>query len=216
MLRGRVPKRPPKPTETDEELAARARVAPFDGNRPNVSQRRALKRVTLAERDAIMDEMCAALPKRKYSELSGRTSHVCNKQARRYGIPIGGPSVDLGQVLQWIHEVIKEHGGRLLSAASDSKEDDPLLSGPSSAMLERCREEKWKMLVMEREAKEGSLLDVATIREAHVKIASILRTCGETLERQHGADAGQLLRDAIEDAGRAVEDMLSEGVNGSV
>jgi hypothetical protein len=53
--------------------------------------------------------------------------------------------------------------------------------------------------------REGSLLPRDDVREALGRMASMLRSAGEALQRQFGAAAAEILNEALEDAQREVD-----------
>lgn len=190
--------------KTDQERAQAALERLQRGDTPTTAQRRALDRVKAAQREAMTGEILSALPKRFYCEASGRQVRTVNDQARRYGIPCDGPTVDIGKILRWIHDTLATHGNKLLA----DPDEDPLLAGANSPMLEKCRREKWMLLQMERRQKEGELIELGHVRDCYVKEASILRKCAETLERQFGAEPAELLTEAIDDCETQVKRLL--------
>jgi hypothetical protein len=80
-----------------------------------------------------------------------------------------------------------------------SRADDPLLTGPASPALERYREEKALLAKLDRQDREKSLLPRDQARVSLGRCASILRNAGETLQKQFGPAALEILNEALED-----------------
>jgi hypothetical protein len=131
--------------------------------------------------------------------MSGRQTKVINEQARRYGIPFGGATINLPDVVRALHDFLAENAQRL-------NQDDVLLAGDgvSSPALERYREERALLARLDRLEREEQLVARDEVREGLARVASLLRTAGETLERLHGADAAEVLREALADAEREI------------
>jgi hypothetical protein len=69
--------------------------------------------------------------------------------------------------------------------------------GEGSAALERYRDERAKIVKMERLAKEGNLIPLAEVQETLSRMAGLLRCAGEKLQTQFGKEAAEIHDDAI-------------------
>lgn len=190
----------------DRELAATAIDKMRRGEPLSRREKTALQRVQNEQRDKIMEELIKEFPKTRYAQLAGRNTRHLHDQARRYGVPVNTQKIDLERVIRWVHDMLADRGQRLFVTGED---EDPLLAGGNSPALEKCRHEKWLLLQMERKQKERELIPVRLLSECHNEVASILRSCGEALERIFGIDAGDLLRESLDAAERRVSDLLS-------
>ena len=83
--------------------------------------------------------------------------------------------------------------------------DDALLAGESSPALERYREERAALARLDRLERERVLVNRQEVREGFSRIASILRTAGDTLQRQYGPGALEILNEALVEAEREME-----------
>lgn len=166
------------------------------GDVPNERELRALRRYEKQREDERRRSYYATVPKGHYGELSGRQAKVLNEQADRYQLPLRGRTVDLFAVVRRFHDLLAEWSrGGVPGAAADEDE----MSGPASPMLERWREEKWRLARMERRRLEGSLVDRAEIDGLLIPVAQRLQRASEQLGRRYGADAQAILAEAIEE-----------------
>ncbi len=74
------------------------------------------------------------------------------------------------------------------------------MHGEGSPALERYREERAALARIDRLEREGALVSRGHVREGLGRIAAILRMAGETLERQYGPAALEILHEALNDA----------------
>ncbi len=137
--------------------------------------------------------------------MSGRQTKVLKEQADRHGIPFGGATVNLPEVIKKLHDFLAENKFKL------ARDDDPLMNGGSSPALERYREERALLARLDRLEREGELLERDVVRLALSKVSSILRNAGELLQRQFGQGAADVLSDALDDADHEINRFLSEG-----
>lgn len=199
--------------QIDRRLAAAALDKNRRGQKPSREELRALRRVTAAEEERKRWEHYAAIPKKHYIELSGRQSRTLNQQAEIYGIPIGGRTIELGRVLKWLHDFLAKHKHRFAAEA-----DDPLLEGMDQSLKDALvreqikeKREKAKLAGMQRLEREGALVGRQESHQAWARVAGILRSKGEALQRQFGPDALTLLNEALSDAQREVDRCFGTG-----
>lgn len=192
---------PPK-AQHDRDLAAAALEKMQRGDPVPRRERLALERIKAEQRDKLLDEVLHKFPKKVYEKCAGRHMSSLNRQAKRYGIPILGPTVDLEAYIRWVHDLLAEQGENLITG-----EAGDLLAGGNSPALELCRREKYEMLRMDREEREGRLLPIEVFDAGLRKIVAALRMACETLQRSHGEDAADVLRDAIDAVRLEIADM---------
>jgi len=163
-------------------------------------ERSALKRHEKAREEKLRWQYYRAIPQKHWREMSGRQTKVINEQADRYGLPFGGPTVDLPKFVRAFHNFLAENALKL------AKEDDPLLAGAggSSPALEDYRRERAMLARLERLEREKVLLPRGEVREAMGRIAAIVRGAGDTLQRQFGPAAVEILYEALSDAQREI------------
>jgi hypothetical protein len=193
-------------SRADQELVTRAYrkvVAKEELTRP---ERQALTRHEKAQEEKRRWQYYRSIPQKHWKAMSGRQTKVLNEQAARYGIPFGGPVVDLPAVVRAWHDFLADNAIKL------AKEDeDALLQAPSSPALERYREERAALARLDRLEREGQLLPRDQVREALGRIAAIVRTAGDDVQRQFGAAAGEILYEALDDAKREINHTFGDG-----
>jgi hypothetical protein len=148
-----------------------------------------------------------SIPQKHWRAMSGRQSKVINEQASRYGLPFGGPSVNLPALARAIHDFLADNAVKL------ARDDDPMLAGGSSPALERYREERALLARLDRLEREGALLPRDEARRALGRVAAIIRQAGESLARDYGNGAVDVLHEALADADAEVERAFGDGVD---
>lgn len=194
-----MPKKPP----TDEQLAAAAETKLGQNQKPSREEAAALRRVEKAREDQARADHYRAVPKKMWRQWSCRQDKVLNEQAARYGIPIGGATINVQEVAFWLHNFLAERSRQLAG-------DDPDDPDSGSASLERMRLAKARMEELRYERELGTWLPRKTVHDAHARIAAVLRVAGDALRRQFGAAAQKILNDALEDAKREVDRRFSD------
>ena len=76
------------------------------------------------------------------------------------------------------------------------------MTGDSSPALERYREERAALARLDRLERERVLVNRQAIREGMGRISAVLRTAGDTLQRQFGPEALEILNEALAEAER--------------
>jgi len=128
----------------------------------------------------------------------------------------GMPRNDLGKnryeypipdIVRWLRESGPWRQNQLMNVSSANSDE-----GVGGEQLERLR--KWNADKAEIEVRKlrGEYLPRATVDALFRAFAGSIREAGDTLERQHGTAAADVLRDAIEDGLAAAERLLKEGV----
>ena len=190
--------------QLDKELAARAVRKLMERKEPTKAERAALARHEKEKEERLRWQHYASIPQKHWREMSGRQTKVLNEQAARYGIPFGGATIDLAAVIKAFHDFLAENAQKL------ARDDDELLQGGSSPALERYREERAELAKMDRLERQDQLIPRALMRQTFSRVAVVLRTAGESLERQYGAGAADLLREALDDAEREAQRFLGD------
>jgi len=183
-------------SQVDRDLAWAALEKRRAGLRPSRDEARALRRIEQAREEDLRWQHYHSIPKRHWREMSGRQAKVLNEQAHRYGLPIGGRTIDLPAFVAALHDFLAANARKL--AAGD--DDDPALAGASSPNLERKRGEDWRMARLRRRILEHSYLPQATVHDLLARLAARIRHAGEALQRQFGPAALTILNDALTDA----------------
>lgn len=201
-------RRTPEPIETtadqiDRELARAAIAKRQQGVLPSMRELAGLTRYERLVEERKRWQFYRTIPQKHWRSMSGRQARTINEQAVAYGIPFGGREVNLPDVVRAMHDFFARHAHRLASILGD----DPLLadSGEPTMFLEKLREETWKLRRLERLERETQLVSRDVVHEALARIAGIIRQAGDTLQRQFGSEAFDVLNDALDDAEREIE-----------
>ena len=188
----------------DSDLVARAYRKVMDRAELTVQERDALKRHEKEKEERLRWQFYRSIPQKHWRRMSGRQTKVINEQAARYGIPFGGPTIDLLSVAKALHDFLAKNALRL------ARDEDELLGGGSSPALERYRTERAALARLDRLERQKRLLPRDEVREALVRIASILRGAGDTLQRQFGTPAAEIMYEALDDAQREIDRTFGE------
>lgn len=191
----------------DRDLVARALRKIMDGKRDALTrdERQALKRHESAKEEESRWRHYRSIPQKHWREMSGRQAKVLNEQAERHGIPFGGAVVDLPKVVRALHDFLAENKLKL------ARDEDELMNGAASPALERYREERASMARLDRLEREGQLLQRDLVRMSLAKVSSVLRGAGESLQRQFGQAAADILSDALDDAQLEINRFFEQG-----
>jgi hypothetical protein len=168
-------------------------------------ERQALKRHEREREERLRWQFYRSIPQKHWREMSGRQAKVLREQADRYGLPLGDATVNLPVLARALHDFLADNSTKL------AQDDDPLLQGGGSPALERYREERAALARLDRLDRERELVPREAVRQALGRIAVILRSAGDTLGRQFGPSATDLLYEALDDAGREVERSFGSG-----
>lgn len=187
-------------SRVDSDLVARAYRKVMDREALTQQERQALKRHEKQKEETQRWQYYRSIPQKHWREMSERQTKVINEQAARYGIPFGGASIDLPNVVKALHDFLADNAQKL------ARVDDTLLSGPSSPALERYREERAELARLDRLERQRKLLPRDEVREALGRIATILRSAGDVIKRQFGTAAVEILHEALADAQREIDD----------
>jgi len=170
--------------EIDLDLAAQAEAKRQAGQRPTRDELAAERRVAKRRDEEERWRIYRTIPKGDWAKMSGRQQKVLNEQAGRYGIPLIGKEISLPEVVFWLHQFFAENKFRF------ADDDAP-------QWAEELRRENTRLKRMVRKEKQGELIPRGDLREGLALMASILRRCGDTLQRQYGPEARDVLDDAL-------------------
>jgi hypothetical protein len=190
----------------EQELVRRALAKLSAGQKLNRSEQAALRRYEKASEERKRREYYRAIPQKHWRELSGRQAKVLNEQEARYGIPVGRSVIDLALVARWMHDFLAANATKL--AALDG--DDPMMAVGNSPALEEYR--KWSAQAMKLKVLrlEQSLVPLSDIHEELVRLARLIRQASERLGRKFGAEAQEIVDEALDDWERELERWLGE------
>lgn len=179
----------------DRKAAAEAYAKLSRGEQLTPAEQSSIKRFEKEREEELRWKYYRSIPQKHWREMSGRQTKVLNEQAERYGLPFGGPQIDLTALARALHDFLAANAAKLAS-------DDPMLSGGSSPALEDYRREKAIMARLDRLERERALMPRDQVRDSMGRTAAIIRAAGETLQRQYGNEALDILVEALADAER--------------
>jgi len=154
------------------------------------------------------------VPTHIWQAWSGKSAGELQALHHRFGAPLYGSPIDVPAAVHWytrrVAEYNKRHkgGGRLDgSAGGDEGDADPNMVGPLSPALEKYREERARIARLTRLQMEKSLVSVEAMSAVLGKWAERLVKAQDELEREHGPPAAGVLRTALTDCRRMVEEL---------
>lgn len=145
----------------------------------------------------------ATLGERLRPRVSAR---IASDYARR-----GMPGVRGAWVVQdcqaWVDEHITRRDGKTANERKASKnaakdEPDPLLTGVASPALEKYRDARTELAILELRERQGEVIPREEVHQSLSRIAAIIRGAGDVLEKRFGPEAANVLRDAIREMQR--------------
>ncbi len=145
------------------------------------------------------------IPKKHWQRMSGRQVKVINEQAARYGLPIGGPTIDLAAFIPAFHDFLARNSQKLAQ-----EEDELLRSGHASPALEWYRRERARLARLDRRAREGELISWREFDYVVRELTDLVRGAGERLYRDYGKEVGDVLVDALHEGERRYEASFKE------
>lgn len=141
------------------------------------------------QRDEILLAALAALPKGLYCQLAGRQQKVVDEHARRHQLPLIGDTVDLFRAVKSLHDLLSEHGDRIVEQTNLAKQ-----------LVEEeiaHRRAKRRIQELEYEKKADSLVSRVELNQKLAAWSQKLRAFGEFLGREYGRDAQLQLNDLL-------------------
>ena len=170
------------------------------GHKLNREESAAVKRFLKEKEENQRQEYYRTVPQKHYEQMSGRQRKVLKDQAGLYGLPIGEKTIDLSKVLRRFHDLLAEHGHKLLKA------DDPgVLSGPPTESLERLRLAKAKREEFAYRRELGQYRSVEEVQQGLLILANVIRQGIETLQRECGEEARAIMAETLEEAIKSFE-----------
>ena len=182
----------------ERDQAARAYKKVMAGEKLSRSEQASLRKFEKEKEETLRWQYYKSIPQKHWREMSGRQAKVLYEQAERHGIPFGERTISLPDVVRALHDFFKRNAVKLAA-------EEDLLTGETSPALERYREERAALARLDRLEREHVLVNRQEIREGLSRIASVLRTAGDTLQRQFGPGALEILNEALAEAERDME-----------
>ena len=150
-----------------------------------------------------------ALPKKFWAKWSGRQHKVLSDQAKLYGIPLDGKTVDVREIAKWLHDFLAKYRQPLSDLVKqESAADGEAKSLQGKKLAEEVKQLKHRNQLLQNKIELDSeqLVNRELIHEQMVRAAQILRNAGDRLYKKCGNEAGDILANAIDD----FEILLSE------
>src|SRR4051794_16794039 len=110
-------------SRVDRDLIARAYKKVVNREDLSRDERAALKRHEKEKEEKLRWQYYRNIPQKHWREMSGRQTKVINEQADRYGLPFGGPFIDLPKLARGFHDFLADNALKL------AKDDEILDAG---------------------------------------------------------------------------------------
>ena len=188
--------------EHDEALIQAAREKLSRGERPNKRELTAWTRFDSQQLESYGLRFVEKVPQKLYCERVGRNARIVRNHCQDFSLPIG-PTVALFPVLERFHELLIDHRGALLESVESASEET----------LDRERSARADLLEIKRDAELQTLIHKDQARNYHTRLSAILRGAGERLGRRFGADAQEILDEALDDCEGVINELF-EGKDG--
>ena len=132
------------------------------------------------------------------AEIRPRIPADCIK---RLGKARNSPMLLLGRA---VYEAAASRKGAVAAREADREASggDPMLAGGDSPGLERFRMARAKIAELDLAARESSLIPRDKVHDGLGRLATIIRGAGESLQRQFGAEAQDVLDEVLADFDR--------------
>lgn len=148
----------------------------------------------------LVDTSLESIPKKLYLKLSGRATRVINDQATLYGLPMGGPTVDLFALIRGFHDLLAKHSRTFV----DSGDDDDLKRAKLKGEIE-VLERRAKILDGEINQQRSRYIDRGELRRRLEWLVGRIADLGERLGKMGGPDVQRALNEFLEELASEVE-----------
>jgi len=199
----------PSPSEhIDRKLASDALSKMKRSEVPNARESSALKRIEKDREEKLRWQYYRSIPKKHWQEMSGRQIKVINEQGERYNLHLAERQIDLPKFVRAFHDFLAANSVKL------STETDPLLAaGGDSVGLERYRTARASQEEIKLEQMRLNYIPRDEVEQGLIDFSRHVRRAGDTLERQFGHEAAEVLLTALDDAERAWKDSTAANEN---
>ena len=170
-----------KPNPNAREIKAlQARILQLENGKPTRQQLRDAAWLTKRDSDAAIESYVSAMPKGDYCRLSDRQHKLIDDAARNYGLPIDGATINLGEALRAVHDLLAANGDRLrgsIDGDRDELEDEKLRQQIGKLQSENAR------LLIAIEKERGETIPVAKLRQSLISVSASMRVYGKAFAR---------------------------------
>lgn len=143
-----------------------------------------------------------AIPQKLWREWSGRQAKILKDQQATYGIPFGGRTINLEDVVRKLHDFLAANAAKLRTLENRTHDEDT-----QEWRRWRAREKR-----LDVEEKEGKLVDAEKLRPLLESLTAILREPLAQLQREYGLEAYRLVEDAVDRFDQDVARHFEEGL----
>jgi hypothetical protein len=189
----------------DQDLALEAIAKRKRWDIPSTREQQALNRVEKRQEEQRRWEYYRAIPQKHWREMSGRQTKVLAEQADLYGLPFGGRTIDLPVLVRRLHDFLAKLGRHGVKFIKDLMDGDFDTEGPQTESLDRLRTAKAEKEEFGLKVLKRKYLPVDEIQDLFAVIASGLRQTLDSLQRQFGTEAMNIVREGIEEVERLFE-----------
>lgn len=128
---------------------------------------------------------------------------------RRTGKAANSPLLFLGRA---VYEAAASRTTAVVARAADreSSDGEPMLAGGDSPALERFRLARARIAELDLQERQGSLIPRDKVHDGLGRLATIIRGAGESLQRQFGREAQDILDEALADFDREAADTFGD------
>lgn len=197
--------------QVDRQLAAAALEKQAQGVTPSRNELRALERQQKVAREKVVADYIAAVPKGDWRKWSGRQHKILDEQAERYGLPIGGATIDLPAAVKAFHDLLAANKHRL--AASDDDDAAASLDPDIKAARLAFIREGTRQRKIDADRKEGMVIPRDQVHATYGIIASAIRAAGDSLQRAGeltGEEAYEILQAALTTAEDQINSLFND------
>jgi hypothetical protein len=192
----------------EKSLAKAAAVKRSAGETPSRAESDALRKAEQAASEKLRWEAFSEIPPTDWAHLAGITTQQLRKQARTYDFQsLAAGTISLVEFVPEFHRFLADNASKIAGVGRSSPED-PLLLGPTSPNLERYRAARAAREELTLARERGEWVQVDEMREGLGIFAEAIARAIGRIERKHGRDAADLLRDALAGGMKACGDRL--------
>jgi hypothetical protein len=183
----------------DQALALEAIAKRKRGEIPSDREQRALNRIEKRQEEQRRWEYYRSIPLKHWVEMSGRERKILYEQAKLYNLGFGEKVINLPTLVRQMHDFLAKlsrHGGKWIKSVIDGDYD---AEGPQTESLDRLRTAKAEREEFNLQVLKKKYLLVDEIQGLFALIASGLRQTLDSLQRQFGVEAMNIVREGIEE-----------------
>ena len=178
--------------EIDNQLVVAALRKRNASQRVTGQEREALKRWEKKRDEDQRWENYRKCPQKDFLVMSGRQAKQVREQAARYGMPFDGRTINLPAFVKWVYDFLSKYA-RIIALA----DAEDLGSQTGSPWQEKLREETYYIRRLDRQKREGELVDRHVMHDGLARMAVVFRKIGERLERRFGPEAFAIYEEGL-------------------